>query len=146
MGRGLLLTYLQLPDEGDPDYAAGHTAVGQLTIDAIELDWNLGQAVSTELEDAGPPAGAAGDWPSEQDFLVAAKRRLHRRIDELRVAYGDEEASGEWMVFELFGHRLLVTGGWGSGDSPCELYDIIDELSDCPAVLRAMGCDLDVGA
>ena len=150
MGASLLLTYLQLPDTGDPDYAAGHAAAEDLTIDQIDTDWNLGQSVGWELEETTRPEGAPDDWPTEQDFLAALKRRLHGRIDELRAAYGDaatrqlEEASYDYVVLELFGHRLLVTGGSSQGDSPTDLYDTIVDLCDCPAVLRAMRCDLDI--
>jgi hypothetical protein len=144
MGQSLLVTYLHLPDKGDPDYAAGHAAVDQLTLDRVDATWNLGQAVSADLETSEPAAGTPDDWPNEQDFLVALKRRLHRRIDELRLAYADRETSRDWVVLPMFGHRLLLTGGFSWGDSPTELFDIIEELSDCPAVLHAMRCDLDL--
>jgi hypothetical protein len=150
MGASLLLTYLQLPDRGNPDYAAGHAAVEGLTLDQLDTAWNLGQAVQWELEETPRPEGTSEDWPSEQDFLAALKRRLHRRIDELRAAYGDtatrrlEAADHDYLVFVLFGHRVLFTGGSSNGDSPTDLYDSIVELCDCPAVLRAMRCDLDI--
>ena len=146
MGQSLLVAYLQLPDRTDPDYAVGHAAVDQLTMDRVDVSCNLGQAVSADLEDTEPPVGAPDDWPTEQDFLIAVKRRLHRRIDELRLAYADRETSRDWVVLALFGHRLLLTGGSSWGDSPSELFDIIEELSDCPAVLHAMRCDLDLTA
>ncbi len=150
MGASLLLTFLQLPDQGNPDYAAGHAAIERLTSDGIDLDWNLGQSVEWELADTKRPEGAPDDWPTEEDLLAVVKRRLHQRVDELRAAYGAadtraaEQPSHDYVVLELFGHRLLVTGGSSWGDSPTDLYDVIGDLSDCPAVLRAMRCDLDI--
>jgi len=148
MGVSLLLTYLQLPDTGDPDYAAGHAAAENLTLEQIETDGNLGQAVQSELEKTARPEGASDNWPTEQDFLAALKRRLQRRVDELRAAHGDaetrrlEQPSHEHVVVELFGHRVLLTGGPSQGDAPTDLYETIVELCACPAVLRAMRCDL----
>ncbi len=144
MAQCLVLTYLQLPAEGDPDYAAGHAAVDRLTVADLDMTGSIVDAVDHDLAATEPPAGAGDEWPTQHDFLVAVRRRLRRRIDELRAGYTDEQAITDFAVFSLFGRRVLFTGGLTWGDPPTELYEVIDELSEFPAVLHAMGCDLDV--
>jgi hypothetical protein len=144
MAQGLCLTYLQLPAEGDPNYPAGHRAVDGLTLADVDLTGSVIDAVEHELETAGAPSDATDDWPTDQDLLIAVQRRLHRRIDELRTGYTEEEAIAEVAVFWLFGRRVLFTGGPTWGDPPSDLFEVISELSELPVVLQAMGCDLDL--
>ena len=146
MGHSLILTYLQLPAEGDPDYAAGHTAVDRLTVADFDMAESIIDAVEEELATGQPPADASDEWPTQQDLLVGVQRRLHRRIDELRAGYTDEEAWRDMAVLGLFGGRMLFTGGLTWGDPPTELFEAIEELSEFPVVLHAMGCDLDLSA
>jgi hypothetical protein len=146
MAQWLCLTYLQLPAEGDPDYPAGHLAVDRLTVANVDLTGSVVDAIEHELEAAGAPTDATDEWPTDQDLLVAVQRRLHRRIDELRAGYTEEEAITELAVFRLFGRRVLFTGGLTWGDPPSDLFEVINELSEFPVVLQAMGCDLDLPA
>ncbi len=146
MGHSLVLTYLQVPAGGDPDYPAGHAAVDRLTVADLDTADSIIDAVEEELTAGPPPANASDEWPTQQDLLVGVQRRLHRRIDELRAGYTDEEAWRDMAVLGLFGRRVLFTGGLTWGDPPTELFEAIEELSEFPVVLHAMGCDRDVSA
>jgi len=111
MGHSLVLTYLQVPAGGDPDYPAGHAAVDRLTVADLDTADSIIDAVEEELTAGPPPANASDEWPTQQDLLVGVQRRLHRRIDELRAGYTDEEAWRDMAVLGLFGRECCSRAG-----------------------------------
>jgi hypothetical protein len=139
MAAGLLLTAIQLPDDGrPPDWAAGHRAIEALTFDALHAQ--LLDALHAQLSDVP----VDDDQSYEAAVVDAARRRLHRHLDELGEIHGTGVLGPEVLQCTLFGHRLLLAGGTSLGGSPGELYDAINELAEFPQVTHAMGCDLDL--
>jgi hypothetical protein len=138
MAAGLLLTSIQLPYDGrPPDWAAGHRAIEALTF--ADLNPQLLDALHAQLSDV-----PVDDQSYEAAVVDAARRRLHRHLNELGEVHGTGALGPEVLQCTLFGHRLLMAGGISLGGSPGELYDAINELTEFPQVTHAMGCDLDL--
>jgi hypothetical protein len=139
MAAGLLLTYIQLPDDGrPPDWAAGHRAIDTLTF--ADLDAQLLDALDAQL--ANLPVD--DDQSYEAAVVDAARRRLHRRLDELWEVHGTGALGPDVLECTLFGHRLLVAGGISLGGPPSDLFDAINELVEFPRITHALGCDRDL--
>ncbi len=135
MGSALFLVWLPVPTDGSPpDWAAAHAAVDQLT--TRQLNEELLDALDLLLAD---PEEDEATYDAR--VLTTAQRYLRTRLEELQEAYGDGGTgmSGELTYLHVFGRRLLITGGSSWGDPPTEIFTALDELTEFPTIVAALG-------
>src|SRR6266540_3793363 len=135
MGSALFLVWLPVPTDGSPpDWAAAHAAADQLT--TRQLNEELLDALDLLLAD---PEEDEATYDAR--VLAAAQHHLHTRLEELQEAYGDggTDMSGELAYLHVFGRRLLITGGSSWGDPPTEIFTALDELTEFPTIVAALG-------
>jgi hypothetical protein len=134
MASSMLVAALLTPTDGSPPaWAAGRHAIDSLTF--ADLTDGLMDSVEDAVDE-----DAVDD---ERAVLAAAKARLHRRIQELRTAYGDGQArlDPDLYFFHAFGRRMLMTGGASWGGPPTELFEVLVELTEIDSVAEALAGD-----
>lgn len=133
----LLLIALPVPTDGSPpDWAAAHAAVDRLTTtDLSERLLDTLDLLVADVEETEAAYNARG--------LASVQQHLHTRLRQLQEAYADGDADMSWELTHLpvFGRRLLITGGSSLGGPPTEIYTVLDELTEFPAIVAALGGD-----
>ena len=113
MGADLILTWLQIDKDKQPDFKAGMDRISELATKNLS-EWPK-EYVDQRLLDA--PDGFDKDKEIE-----ALKLSLRAIEGAWREVYRD------MAVIDVCHKKLLITGGMSWGDSPTESYDDIDRM------------------
>jgi hypothetical protein len=121
MGADLLLTTLVWDKDRKLNWKAGHTA-----IDALQT-----------YDDENHEPSENGHL--ECDTPELTKEELHDLLDNVKQATEDNFRDASIM---FIGHlNILYSGGMSWGDSPSEIYDAINTVSEFSSVTEAVGLD-----
>lgn len=110
MGADMVTAVLVLHEDIVPDWEAARRAVAEI-VDRV------GDGTTDEQ------LLMLGDWFDSAEEL---RNGLLADVDVMAAAYDGNRRDVDWLEFRE--HRLYVTGGMSSGDSPTDVFGVIVRL------------------